>query len=273
MSTRAGKPNYKNKILLEIIKAIRPVSSEQWMIVVERYKDKSGEIEMRDVQQLKKHFTSKMCNGHKKITGKAKHKLLIEQSQLVYKELLRKECGVAVGGNSDDDVEEDEEELDDDDDDQDDDNDEDFEEEKDGGFGKAEKLVKSTSSSPRRPTVDNEREETVSTKRKSDVIGKTKSSRNVKRGTIANSVESLVSEMKERSSGSSGSSQMIMFMMMQQQQQEAEKRERKREKKFKKELKKLKRVNRAQAEQLRGVGFINQQLIDEPEDSSSSDSS
>jgi hypothetical protein len=65
MNSRAGKPNYKDQILLDVISEIIPVSSEHWIEVGNKYKELSGEVILRDVVQLKKHFTSKMCNGFK----------------------------------------------------------------------------------------------------------------------------------------------------------------------------------------------------------------
>ena len=65
----AGTTNYKNDILLNVIDAILPVGSKEWETVAQRYLAASGEQYLRSPDDIKRHFTTKCCNGFKKPTG------------------------------------------------------------------------------------------------------------------------------------------------------------------------------------------------------------
>ena len=84
-------PNYKNHILLEIIKGIEPAGRVDWERVAVRYQENSNEAVLRDYQDIKRHFIQKMCNSQKKVTGESSAVKLVQDSQNVYERILRKE--------------------------------------------------------------------------------------------------------------------------------------------------------------------------------------
>ena len=68
-SSRAGKCNYNNELLLIIMQSKLPTSTLEWTEVAEQYKARSGEAQLRTVIQLKKQWNSKLCNSFKAVTG------------------------------------------------------------------------------------------------------------------------------------------------------------------------------------------------------------
>ena len=107
------KPNYKAKILLDIVDRLEPIGSAQWMDVADRYKVDSGEGSLRDWQDLKRYFVEKLCDKNKKPTGESAPKPQVARAQAIYEKILRKEgCGIY----GDEAASEDEFEDDDDDD-------------------------------------------------------------------------------------------------------------------------------------------------------------
>jgi len=67
---RSGTPNYKNDILIAIIEELLPNGNLQWQTVAERYMLLSGELQLRSVDDLKKHWHFKLCNKLNKPTGR-----------------------------------------------------------------------------------------------------------------------------------------------------------------------------------------------------------
>jgi hypothetical protein len=65
-----GKKNYKNNILINIIKEELPCGSKAWEKVATLYQFLSKEVDRRDVKDLKLHWIKKLCNNYKKPTGK-----------------------------------------------------------------------------------------------------------------------------------------------------------------------------------------------------------
>ncbi|KAL7435436.1 hypothetical protein ACHAXH_005446, partial [Discostella pseudostelligera] len=64
----AGVPNYKNDKLIRIIGKILPRGDEEWKQVAILYKAASGESILRTVESLQANW-KKLCNGFKKPTG------------------------------------------------------------------------------------------------------------------------------------------------------------------------------------------------------------
>jgi hypothetical protein len=64
----AGVPNYKNDKLIPIIRKILPRGDEEWKQVAILYKAASGESILRTVDSLQANW-KKLCNGFKKPTG------------------------------------------------------------------------------------------------------------------------------------------------------------------------------------------------------------
>lgn len=109
------KPNYKAKILLNIVDRLEPIGSAQWMEVADKYKVDSGEGDLRDWQDLKRYFVEKLCDKNKKPTGESAPKPQVARAQAIYEKILRKEgCGIYGDEASSEDEFEDEDEDDDD---------------------------------------------------------------------------------------------------------------------------------------------------------------
>ena len=53
---RAGAPNYKAGLLLDIIEEKRPVSMEDWQVIADLYQERSRESQVRDATQIKRYF-------------------------------------------------------------------------------------------------------------------------------------------------------------------------------------------------------------------------
>jgi len=49
---------------------VRPIGNNGWEIVAQRYCEASGEVDPREVKDLKSHWVNKLCNNFKKPTGK-----------------------------------------------------------------------------------------------------------------------------------------------------------------------------------------------------------
>ena len=66
----AGVPNYQNEVLINAIEGILPDGALQWRKVAERYQEASGEKEIRDNHDIKRHFTThkNLCDSGKKVT-------------------------------------------------------------------------------------------------------------------------------------------------------------------------------------------------------------
>jgi hypothetical protein len=58
-----GAKNYNRELLLSIINTWKPSSSVVWETVTEQYHKKSEEDKLRDPQEVKKYFITKMCNN------------------------------------------------------------------------------------------------------------------------------------------------------------------------------------------------------------------
>ena len=103
----AGVPNYQNDVLINVIEAVLPDGPLQWSIVAQRYQEASGEREIRDGHDIKRHFTThkNLCNNGKKVTGSSAPKPQVARCQYIWHKILRKSsasnCG---GGDSEDDM-------------------------------------------------------------------------------------------------------------------------------------------------------------------------
>ena len=87
-----GVPNYKNDLLVNCIEAILPDGAMQWQLVADRYKAVSGETELRDCHDLKRHFTTNknLCDNGKKVTGSAAPKPMSARCQAIWLRILAK---------------------------------------------------------------------------------------------------------------------------------------------------------------------------------------
>ena len=71
MGRAAGAKNYKKDVLLEVVKEVLPSGAYEWERVCALYKERSGESDLRDKDDVKRHWIEKMCYKFKKPTGNA----------------------------------------------------------------------------------------------------------------------------------------------------------------------------------------------------------
>ena len=109
----AGVPNYKNEILINVVEAILPDGALGWTKVAQRYQEASGEKELRDSHDIKRHFTThkSLCDSGKKVTGSSAPTPSVARCQAIWQKILRqssaKNCG-GSGSDSDSDDDDDE---------------------------------------------------------------------------------------------------------------------------------------------------------------------
>ena len=65
-----GVVNIRNEILINIVSNMLPNGEYAWQAVATAYQVESGETDLRDTTDLKKHWHKVLCNGGKKPTGK-----------------------------------------------------------------------------------------------------------------------------------------------------------------------------------------------------------
>lgn len=63
MAKKTGVKNYRNDILIDMIESIKPSGAEAWKQVAVLYQNATNEAELRDSDDIKRHWTQKLCNG------------------------------------------------------------------------------------------------------------------------------------------------------------------------------------------------------------------
>ena len=101
---KAGTVKYNNNILFQVIEIVKPISGKQWERVAMLYKFNSGEPNVRDFTDVKRHFytSPSMCNKHKKITGESDAAKFTKKCLELARTILDKES-VAISGGGDED--------------------------------------------------------------------------------------------------------------------------------------------------------------------------
>ena len=101
-----GAKNYKKEVLLEVVKEVLPTGAFSWEQVCALYKERAKEEELRDKDDVKRHWNEKMCNKFMKPTGSAGGaRDFILRCQKV-QALIHKKCESSLmGGHSEDDDE------------------------------------------------------------------------------------------------------------------------------------------------------------------------
>jgi hypothetical protein len=191
------RPHYKGKVLIEVVESILPISTADWEKVAEEYQTKSGEVLIRDVDDLKRHWTQKLTNNGRKPTGKSGDKSTdnIYLAQQVEKKIFNKREVGAVGDDQDgvqSEIEDDE-----DNEDVDDDEKEDRDEEVFGPGPNASTTKKRVSENP-------------------NAGGKTKNSRNSggSRGGNSRVLQNIGESINQLTNLAAGGSQADMMQMM-----------------------------------------------------------
>jgi hypothetical protein len=66
----SGTPNYRNDVLINIVKQQLPQGLEAWRNVACLYQNASKENELRRGEDIRDNWVRKLCNNFKKPTGK-----------------------------------------------------------------------------------------------------------------------------------------------------------------------------------------------------------
>jgi hypothetical protein len=127
MPRSKGKQNYKVDVLIQVVEEKPPNGAQGWQEVAFLYQQRSGELVLRDYEDVKRHWVDKCCNKFKKPTdnpGDPKRDMIL-RCQRIQERILKKSdaavMGVESGGDdgfdlsedsiSDDEAEEDEEDM------------------------------------------------------------------------------------------------------------------------------------------------------------------
>ena len=103
MARKKGAVNYKNNLLISIIKELLPNGELGWQAVAAEYQKASKEDCERDSTDVKKHWIKNLCNGMKKPTGSTGEKTdRVHQCIAIEKQILDKTNSGLLGISSDD---------------------------------------------------------------------------------------------------------------------------------------------------------------------------
>jgi len=95
MARKKGSVNYKNHLLIAIVKEKLPNGDYGWQAVPAAYQEAAKEDDVRDSHDVKKHWIQKLCNGMKKPTGRTGgkddevHKCIAIQKLILIKRRIR----------------------------------------------------------------------------------------------------------------------------------------------------------------------------------------
>jgi hypothetical protein len=65
MSQAKGKLNYKVDVLIQVVEEKLPNGAQGWFEVAALYQHRSGELVLRDSDDVKRHWIEKCCNKFK----------------------------------------------------------------------------------------------------------------------------------------------------------------------------------------------------------------
>jgi len=69
MPRAKGKANYKVDIIIQVVESVLPNGMQSWQEVATIYQHRSGELILRDHDDIKRHWIEKCCYKFKKLTG------------------------------------------------------------------------------------------------------------------------------------------------------------------------------------------------------------
>jgi hypothetical protein len=105
MPRAQGKANYKVELLIDVVEEKLPQCALGWQEVATLYQFRSQERVLRDYEDVKRHWTEKLCNKFKKPMGDpgdpVHAKILC--CQWIHQKILAKSSSVVMGAYSDED--------------------------------------------------------------------------------------------------------------------------------------------------------------------------
>jgi hypothetical protein len=69
MPRAKGTANYKVDVLIQVVEELLPNGAQGWQEAAFLYQHRSGEMNLRDNDDVKRHWIEKCCNKFKKPTG------------------------------------------------------------------------------------------------------------------------------------------------------------------------------------------------------------
>ena len=104
MPRKQGTANYKVDLLIEVVEEKLPQGTLGWQEVAALYQFRSQEGSLRDYDDVKRHWTEKLCNKFKKPTGDPGDPVCdrILRCQRIHQRILAKSSSVLMGVASDD---------------------------------------------------------------------------------------------------------------------------------------------------------------------------
>ena len=99
-----GVPNYKNELLINVVEAVLPNGANLWAILAKRYQEVSGEANIREPQDIRRHFQTHrgLCNNGRKVTGSSAPQLSVARCQSIWRKILAKSAAQNAGGKDTD---------------------------------------------------------------------------------------------------------------------------------------------------------------------------
>jgi len=113
MPRSKGKQNYKVDLLIQVVEEKLPNGAHGWQEVAFLYQQQSGELVLRDYEDVKRHWVDKCCNKFKKPMGNPgdPKRDMILRCQWIQERILKKSnaavMGVESGGDDGFDLDED----------------------------------------------------------------------------------------------------------------------------------------------------------------------
>jgi len=102
MPRSKGKQNYKVDVLIQVVEEKLPNGAQGWQEVAFLYQQRSGELVLRDYEDVKRHWVDKCCNKFKKPTGSPgdPKRDMILRCQRIHQRILKKSASSIMGADS-----------------------------------------------------------------------------------------------------------------------------------------------------------------------------
>jgi hypothetical protein len=124
MPRAKGKANYKIEALIQVVEELLPNGAQGWTEVARLYQVRTGELAVREDNDMKRHWIEKCCNKFKKQTGnpgdpkrdvilrcqRIQEQIHEKSSSLILGVDSRGDTGLSISTNASDNDEESEEE-------------------------------------------------------------------------------------------------------------------------------------------------------------------
>jgi hypothetical protein len=102
MPRAKGKANYKTDALIQVVEELLPYGAQGWTEVARLYQVRTGELSVREYDDVKQHWIEKCCNKFKKPTGNPgdPKRDMILRCQWIQEQIHEKSSSLILGGDS-----------------------------------------------------------------------------------------------------------------------------------------------------------------------------